>query len=362
MRHTILLLLFLMTTVSVWSQKKDTTKVIINDSEVTIITEDDGDYDDEEYDEYFDELPDIDYDSVQVSLRERLTIVEQELDQLKSDAFSKNVDVQADTYRELGDLRDKLDRIKDVYFDYYPRLDPEFEYDLEDAEDRISDYRKRTKYGHRFVNLPNTKSRWFMIDMGLSTYDQNSTTLLGDGVDPLEQNLWRSSSWTIHFFQMRHNIVRHHLNLVYGIGYEFNKYAFDNNIRMVENDVEVEFQYNPDANYSCTRLRADYLQLPLYFNYESNPVRRGQSFRINAGAYLNILTKATYKTKGDGDSDKIRDRFHLRNYLPGILVETGYGGFSLYCKYGLRDLFEEGPENGGYELTPITFGIKLIPF
>lgn len=355
------ILFILLGVTTVFAQQRDTTTIRINDTDITIITDDDQ-FEEElvVYDE--DTLTTAQYDSIQVLLRNRLKELKADLYTLKPKVNSSDKTVQADAYKELDIMQDRLDVIEDDYYEFYGHLDPIFEEEIDLVDEEISALKGQTKYAHRYTRLRNTKTRWMMLDLGLSTYDTRSNVLLEGDINPLEQDLWQSRSVTIHFFQTRHNLVKHHLNIVYGLGFESNGYAFDNNIRMEEDDAKVVFVYDPEADYCKSRLRANYIQVPLFFNYESNPVRKRHSFRVNAGAYLNILTNANYKVKDNDRKDKVKDRFHLRNYEPGINVEVGYGSFNLYCRYGLRDLFEKAPANGGYELTPLRFGIKLIPF
>ncbi len=101
--------------------------------------------------------------------------------------------------------------------------------------------------------------------------------------------------------------------------------------------------------------------MPIMLNFETNSRRKSRSFHINIGAYGGPRLGSNFKTKGDGDKNKVKDDFNLVKWQYGLRAELGYGWFKMYGTLGLNDLFQED-KNNGYKVTPLSVGFILIPF
>jgi hypothetical protein len=209
----------------------------------------------------------------------------------------------------------------------------------------------------------NVYTRWILFDLGFSSYIPEETYRLEpSGVDPFELRLWKSTNVNIHLFQQRVNLIKHHVNLAYGLTFEFHKYYFTNNVRMLDNQPEVTWEFVPDADWRKSRLNYSYLTLPIMFNFETKPNRTSRSFHINVGGFGGPLLGANYKVKEDnGDKDKERGNFGLSRWRYGVRAEVGYGPVNLYMTWAANPLFDPDKDNG-YELNAISFGLILIPF
>lgn len=107
------------------------------------------------------------------------------------------------------------------------------------------------------------------------------------------------------------------------------------------------------------RLRATYLQIPILLEFNSNPRKRSQSLNLGIGYVHQFLLGSQYKYKTtDGLKLKARGDFNLRRSMGMVEGRVGVGNLNFYVQYGLSHLFQDG---SGPEVTPINFGINLIP-
>ena len=122
------------------------------------------------------------------------------------------------------------------------------------------------------------------------------------------------------------------------------------------------FDYQESPNFKKTRLSASYLTMPIMFSLKTKPKNnKGHSFHIDLGAFGGPRLGSNFKTKVDGNKDKVRDDFNLSKWRYGLRGEIGYSHVKMYATLGLNELFQES-KNNGYKVTPLSVGFILIPF
>ncbi len=231
------------------------------------------------------------------------------------------------------------------------------------AKSRNSDDQVLKKKFKEPKNKKWIKTRWLMLDYGISAYRHNGSMDLPAEYMAFDQKYWGSNNWNLHVVKQRVNISNHKLNLMYGLTFEFNRYNFRNNVGLTPNESQVTVVDYDDLQFEDNRLNATYLTVPFMLNFESNPNKRSRSFRVNAGVYGGILLTGRLKQESeDGSIDhKLDDDFNLNPFRYGVATQIGFGRVNFFMNYGLSDLFDED-ENGGFDLQPLNFGITIIPF
>jgi hypothetical protein len=219
---------------------------------------------------------------------------------------------------------------------------------------------KDTDKHHTLWRGDNVKTRWGILELGISGMDTKDLYTLENGADPFELRYVKSTNVNLHLIQQKVNIVRNHLNFIYGLTFEFHKYFFDNPVIMEPDEPLVQFTYVENANFKKNRLNYTYLTVPVLINIESNPHHMYRSFHLSAGVYGGPLIGANFKTK-NGDKDKEKDNFNLSKWRYGIRGEIGYGMITFYGTVALNDLFQE-EKNNGYIVTPYSVGLVIVPF
>lgn len=158
-------------------------------------------------------------------------------------------------------------------------------------------------------------------------------------------------------------------NPAIGVGLE--KFAFDNDITLIDNGDSTFVQelddLLPDAAIKKTRLAANYFDIPIEFRYHSSKYDHRRSLKVAIGGRVGFLmsshTKIKYDLQGDTVIEKNKRDFSLSSFRYGVHGRIGYGGFNLFMHYNLSNLFDDGlGPPGTSNSNNITVGISLAGF
>lgn len=208
--------------------------------------------------------------------------------------------------------------------------------------------------------LKNIENFWWVLDLGFSGYTDQSNYALARtigfvapnvGKDQLKLNMTGSRNVNLWILMQRVNLVKHRLNLKYGVGLEMNNYRFEK-----EN---IQFQKNPTAiylgmvEYNKVKLAADYITVPMMLNLNTSP-EKSNGLRLSAGVSAGFLYSCRFKTKEGGDIDKIRSDFDLEPFKFSWVGELGLGPITLYTSFAMNNMW-----NKGLDMRPYNVGIRL---
>ena len=208
--------------------------------------------------------------------------------------------------------------------------------------------------------LKNIENFWWVLDLGFSGYTDQSNYALARtigfvapnvGKDQLKLNMAASRNVNLWILMQRVNLVKHRLNLKYGVGLEMNNYRFEQ-----EN---IQFQKNPTAiylgmvEYNKVKLAADYITVPMMLNLNTSP-EKSNGLRLSAGVSAGFLYSSRFKTKEGGDIDKIRSDFDLEPFKFSWVGELGLGPITLYTSFAMNNMW-----NKGLDMRPYNVGIRL---
>jgi hypothetical protein len=228
-------------------------------------------------------------------------------------------------------------------------------YDTTRKRDRIFRINRRNR-----EKPSNISTNWWIFDLGFSNYVDNTNyasavssgfVAQGIGEDQLKARAGKSRNVGIWIFMQRLNLIKHVVNLKYGLGLELNNYHFD--------DKEIRFHKNPtkiDKGYtdlSKNKLAADYLTVPLMLNFNFTPEKK-QSFGFSVGVSAGWLYSARQKIKDEGKVDKTKSDFDLRKWKLAYVGEIGLGPVKIYGSYAFKSMFERG-----LDLTPYNIGFRF---
>jgi Outer membrane protein beta-barrel domain len=207
----------------------------------------------------------------------------------------------------------------------------------------------------------NLTTNWWIIDMGFSGF--NDKTVYGSAeaqaFAPGSTEDWfdiksgKSRNVNIWFFMQRLNLIKHVVNLKYGLGLELNNYFFD--------DESIRFQKNPTLvvmdnalkGAKKNKLAADYLTVPLMVNFNFTPERRN-GFGFSAGISAGYLYSARQKVKFSDDKVKVHNDFDLQDWKLSYVGEINLGLVKLYGSYAFQSMWERGLDH-----TPFTAGLRF---
>jgi len=222
--------------------------------------------------------------------------------------------------------------------------------------------------GEKTARIPSRKrtpqnltTNWWIIDMGFSGFNDKTVYASAEAqaFAPGSTEEWfdiksgKSRNVNIWFFMQRLNIIKHVLNLKYGLGLELNNYFFD--------DESIRFQKNPTLvvmdnalkGAKKNKLAADYLTVPLMLNFNFTPERRN-GFGFSAGISAGYLYSARQKVKFSDDKVKVHNDFDLQDWKLSYVGEINLGLVKLYGSYAFQSMWERGLDH-----TPFTAGIRF---
>lgn len=136
-------------------------------------------------------------------------------------------------------------------------------------------------------------------------------------------------------------IIKDRLRLAAGLGFQFESYAFDKNVRLTD---EPYLQGVEDTvrDYRKNTLNANYVTLPvvLQFNTKRNLEK---SFHIAVGAIAGyrISSNMTYKWSEQGrrQRERLRDDYALEPYRLSAIAQVGIGDAMIWAQYDLTMKF-----------------------
>jgi len=225
--------------------------------------------------------------------------------------------------------------------------------DDNNKNDNIQIYKNKKK---RNSNL---STNWWIMDLGFANlhdetnYSSSEAQAFAPGSSKDKLKLkTKSVNVNLWFFMQRLNIVKHVVNLKYGLGLELNNYHFDyDEVRLTENPTQILF--DGPTNLKKNKLAVDYVTVPMMLNINFTPGRRN-GFGISGGVSAGYLYSARQKIKNDDDKNKTHDDFDLEKWKLAYIGELNLGPIKLYGSYAMNSMWDKGLEQ-----TPYNVGIRF---
>ncbi len=250
------------------------------------------------------------------------------------------------------------------------------------GRDKGEDKTGNTKFilgRRRNHTLSNVSTNWGIVDLGFANYNDQTNyaaatagqTLVNApgsvyplGASDFKLKAAKSVNVNIWFFMQRLNLVKHHINLKYGLGLELNNYRFRSDISFKEPGISpyTSTASIPDAyvirdsiSFSKNKLAADYFTVPIMINFCSSPddQKKGISFSagISAGYLYSQRNKQISTQRG---KQKNKGDYDMEQFKFSYIAELGLGPVRLYGSYSPKSIF-----NNRLDIRPYTLGVRL---
>lgn len=210
----------------------------------------------------------------------------------------------------------------------------------------------------------NVSTNWMILDLGISQFNdqtdyssaaiQNPATGFAPGAnkDWFDLRNGKSINVNVWLFMQELNVVKHVVNLKYGLGVELNNYRFRKNVIFNEDPTRVVLDQS--TSYKKNRLSADYLTVPLMLNFNFTPGRKN-GFGFSAGVSGGYLYSSRQKTKSDANGkQKTWGDFDLNPWKISYVGELQLGFVKLYGSVATKSMFEKGLDQ-----TPFNIGLRF---
>lgn len=203
-------------------------------------------------------------------------------------------------------------------------------------------------YRRRHYKPSNISTNWGIVDLGFAGYIDDTEYDLGEAQafapglvkDDFKLRPGKTTNVNIWIVMQRLNMVKHVVNLKYGIGLEMFNFRYKRNILFDIDPTQVGL--DDIRNYEKNKLAAEYVTAPIMLNFNFTPTRKsgfGFSLGISAG-YL-LWSRQKTVTSEDG-KQKTKNDFDLRPFKISYIAELSLGPVKLYGSYALQSMFEKG--------------------
>lgn len=215
----------------------------------------------------------------------------------------------------------------------------------------------------------NVSTNWWIMDLGFANMRDNTDYALAqagsyfkvlrpaDG--PVNQNSYKlitgkSSNVNLWLFMQKLNVVKHVVNLKYGLGLEMYNFRYDTRLSFRKDPLP--FVFNDSISFSKNKLYVEYLTVPFMLNINTTPdSRRGLSLSagLSAGYLLGSRNK---QISGERGKQKYKADFNFEPWRFAAIAEIGLGPVRLYGTYSLNRLQKDITR---VEQYPYAAGIRL---
>lgn len=227
------------------------------------------------------------------------------------------------------------------------------------------------------TNSKISTSTW-IVDLGFSNWvdktnyanaTSNGFIVNRPGTPPLVENDFKlktikSVNINLWIFMQRLSLVKHYVNLKYGLGIELNNYRFKSNVSFNEGganpyslsqNISHPFVFRDSISFSKNKLAADYVTVPLMINFNTNPDDSYKSVRLSAGVSMGYLYSSRNKQKSsERGKHKNRGDYDLDKWKFSYVGELGLGPVNLYGSYSPKSIFKND-----LNFMPYNIGIRL---
>lgn len=200
---------------------------------------------------------------------------------------------------------------------------------------------------------------WTGLEIGINgLLDYRNRAEAPAGEEFIELDYTRSLKFGLNLLEKDFHIYKNYINLVTGIGFDFNHYALKNNVTL-NSEAEYLSASTDSVKYKKNMLNVSYLKLPLMleFNSSANPEN---NWHIAGGcefAYrIHSVTKQVFYENDEHVKIKQRDDFNLAPFRYSTTVRIGYNNVTVYANYGLNQMFKK---NKGPQVYPFSAGINV---
>jgi len=230
-----------------------------------------------------------------------------------------------------------------------------------DEDGKKSEHIEVNKNHHK--KNPNISTNWWIVDLGFVNYNDNTNyadaqasgfVASNVGKEQLDLKTSKSVNVNIWFFMQKLNLVKHVMNLKYGMGLELNNYHFDEDrVRFYKNPTKIVLDPALE-NVKKNKLAADYITVPMLLNFNFTPKQNKGGFGISAGVSAGYLYSSRWKYKFSDQKTKLHDDFDLKDWKLSYIGELNLGPVKLYGSYAMSTMWEKGLDQ-----TPYSVGIRL---
>jgi hypothetical protein len=226
---------------------------------------------------------------------------------------------------------------------------------------------------------------WAGVEIGINGYvNENFNMNFNPKYPYMNMNTARSMMVNLNPFEFNVNIYKNKIGFTSGLGFQLSNYYFTGNYVMIKDSAQLTAFRVKDANNNWVSLKQNklficYLNVPLFFEFQTNSKRKLNSFHVTLGAIGGVRigsydkqiysnTDQTYYLADNSgtriasyyvDNKVVRTygAYHLSPFKLDAAFRIGWSFLNLFATYSLTPMFQNGQ---GPIVYPWTVGITLL--
>jgi hypothetical protein len=227
---------------------------------------------------------------------------------------------------------------------------------IEDEKEKNNSFQWKSENGNDDKKFENIEYSSIGLSLGLNSFLYKYETNLPLKYNDLELDALRSWNINLKLVEAKVNLIQHRINLLTGIGIDWNNYRFRNNT-LLSPKTDTLMITQDTIDFKKNKLMTQNLMGHLMLQFETKPGKNERTFDIGAGVFAGYLLNARTKQVSDERGKvKFEDDFQLNTFRYGICSRIGYGAFDFYLNYTLNDIFRT---DLGPAVQNLSFGINF---
>ena len=208
----------------------------------------------------------------------------------------------------------------------------------------------------------NVSTNWWIVDLGLNNINDrtsygsaaaNAYMLPGAGgpFTKSDMNLRAGKSVNVNVwpFMQKLNLIKHAVNLKYGLGVELFNFRYKKNNNISYKEANPPYIFRDSVQFSKNKLATDYLTVPLMLNFNSTPHSGNTGFSLSVGVSAGYLySNRNKQISNERGKEKEKGDIGLNRWKLAYVGELGLGPVRLYGTYAITNLHESGLEQQPY--------------
>lgn len=206
----------------------------------------------------------------------------------------------------------------------------------------------------------NVSTNWWIVDLGFNNISDNTNYPVSSPYlqssftkDDLKLRTGKSVNVNIWIFMQKLNVIKHVVNLKYGLGLELYNFRYKTPVSYREGNPS--YIFTDTIDFSKNKLAADYITVPLMINFNTTPRSGNNGFSFSVGVSAGYLYSNRNKQISDErGKEKEKGDLGLERFKLAYVGELGLGPVRLYGSYAITNLHERGLEQ-----RPFAVGVRF---
>ena len=226
---------------------------------------------------------------------------------------------------------------------------------------------------------------WAGVEIGINGFvNENFDMNFYPKYPYMNINTARSLMVNLNPIEFNVNIYKNKLGFTSGLGFQLSNYYFTGNYVWIKDSAQLAAYQVKDVNNNWVSLKQNklfvcYMNIPLFFEFQTNAKRKLNSFHVTIGAIAGIrlgsydkqiysnIDQTYYLADVNGarvasyyvDDKVVRSHgaYHLNPFKLDAAFRIGWSHLNLFATYSLTPMFQD---DQGPKVYPWTMGITLL--